>query len=131
MGIPREIQFPAPSNGLQIEFACEFMIERKVADVNVRIEGWRLGSARAFENKVGAPFDRETIRMNPRDVGEIEIAANEIEAKSAGGGIVGGASGNDGIVVQEMDVIESELVLDDMEGGIELLNRSRHRPRHW
>ena len=90
--------------------------------MDVRIDGGRVGSTRAFENEVGAPFDRETIRMDLSDVGEIEIVASEVEAKGAGGRIIGGASGDDGIVVKEMDVVESEFAPGDMEVGIELLN---------
>ncbi len=81
-----------------------------------------LESARAFENKVGAAFDRDTIRMDLADVGEVEIVPCEVEAKAARGRIIGSASGDDGIVVEEMDVIENQFALGDVEGGIELLN---------
>ena len=84
MGIAGEMKFAALSNGLQIEFAGEFVIEREIADVDVGIDGGRIGSAGAFENEVGASFDGETIGMNLPDVGEIEIVAGEVEAKGAG-----------------------------------------------
>jgi hypothetical protein len=60
--------------------------------------------------------------MDLADAGEIEIVSRNIETESAGGGIVGGAAGDDGIVVKEMDVIESEFAMGEMEVGIELLD---------
>ena len=58
MGIAGEMKLGALSDGLQVEVAGEFMIESKVANVDFRIDGGGAGSTRAFENEVGAPFDR-------------------------------------------------------------------------
>ena len=61
--------------------------------------------------------------MELGDLGEIEIVASEVETEGAGGGIIGGAPGDDGIVMEEMDVIESEFrSRAKWKVGIELLN---------
>ena len=121
-GIASELQFATLGDGVQIEVTHEFVIECEIANVDVRIDGWRVRSAGAFKSEVGASFDGETIGMDLADAGEIEIVSGQVQTEGAAGGIVSGASSDDGIVVEEMHVIESDFAVVEMEVGIELLD---------
>ena len=72
--------------------------------------------------KSARPSTEKRLEWIWRNVGEIEIVSGQVETKGAGRGIVSGAAGDDGIVVEEMDVIECKFAVGEMEAGIELLN---------
>src|SRR5580700_4262078 len=60
--------------------------------------------------------------MDLADVCKIEVVSCQVQTKAARRRIVGGAAGDDGMVVIEMDIIECQLTVIEMEVGIELLN---------
>ena len=122
VGVADELKSVSLRAGLQIEIAGKFVIEGEIADVDIGIDHWRFGCAGGFEVEIGAAFERETIGRNLADASEIEIISGDVELEGAGGGIVGGASGEDGIVVEEMNVIEGKFAAGEVEVGIELLN---------
>ena len=93
--IASEMKFAALRDGLQVEFAGEFVIESEVPDVDIRIDERRVGGAGAFEDKIGASFDGETIGLYSPDLSEVEIITREVEMERASGRLEGGASGND------------------------------------
>ncbi|MGO9165788.1 MAG: hypothetical protein ACLP56_02840 [Candidatus Sulfotelmatobacter sp.] len=116
------MKLAALGDGLQVEVAGKFVIEGEIAEVDVRVDSGRVRCAGSFEEEVGAPFDGEAVGIELANAGEIEIISRYVEAEGAGGGVVGGASGDDGIVMKEMDVIESEFAVGEVEGGVELPN---------
>lgn len=120
MGISRELKLAALSDPLQVEFAGELVIEREVVDMEVQVNGGRIRRARALEDEVGASFDSEAIGMDLADACEVEIVACQVETEGAAGRIVSGASGDDGIIVEEMDAVKGDFSLSNAEGGIEL-----------
>src|SRR6202051_1416253 len=76
----------------------------------------------ASNSEVGASFDGHTIGMDLADVCKIEVVSCQVQTEAARRGIVGGAAGDDGIVMIEMDIFECALTLIEMELGIELLD---------
>src|SRR6266852_2343074 len=112
----------ALSDGLQIEFAGWLVVESEAPDVNIRIDRRRVRRTGAFENEVGAAFHRETVGLDSLDLSEVEILARKVKMERASGGLVGGASGDDRFVVEEMQVVESDFALGEVEIGIELPN---------
>src|ERR1700733_3450324 len=60
--------------------------------------------------------------MDLADVCKIEVVSCQVQTEAARRGIVGGAAGDDGIVVIEMDIVEGQLTVIEMEVGIELLD---------
>src|SRR5580658_3430486 len=93
--IAGEMQFAALSDTMQVEITGKFIIDREAEDVDVRIDGGCVGSTRGFENEAGAPFDRDSIRMDLSDLGKVEIVPHEVEPKGTGGRIISGAPGHD------------------------------------
>ena len=93
--IAGEMQFATLRDAMQVEITGKFIIDREAEDVDVRIDGGRVGSTRGFENEAGAPVDRDTIRMDLSDLGEVEIVPHEVELKGTGGRIISGAPGHD------------------------------------
>ena len=75
-----------------------------------------------FEFEVGATFDGEAIGTDLADASEIEIISGYVEEEGAGSWVVGGAASDDGIVVEEMNVIERKFAVGEVKSGIELLN---------
>jgi hypothetical protein len=109
--------------GLQIERTLQFMIERKVADVDVCIDDGSVRTAGAFEAEVSTSFDRKAIGRDLVDVSQIQIISSYVQTKDAGAWIVSGTARNNGIVVKEMNIIECEFAVREMESRIKLLNR--------
>ena len=93
--IAGEMKFAALRDGLQVEFTGELVIESEVPDVDIRIDERRVGGAGAFEDKIGASFDGETIGLYSPDLSEVEIITHEVEMESACGRPVRGAPGDD------------------------------------
>ena len=60
--------------------------------------------------------------MNLLDTGQVEVVAGDVDVEGSGRRIVSRASSDDGIVVDEMQLVENDFAVGDMEGGIELLN---------
>lgn len=112
----------APRHGLQVELAFEFAIERELAEVDVGVEDRRLGSARGFEFEIGAAFEGDPAGMELADPPEIEIISVNIEMEDAGSGVEGSVSSDDGVVVEQMHVVESQFAVSEMEYGIESLD---------
>src|SRR5258708_6597195 len=110
----------ALSDGLQIEFAGWLVVQREAPDVNIRIDRRRVRRTGTFENEVGAAFHRETVGLDSLDLGEVEILTRKVKMERASGGLIGGASGDDRFVVEEMQVVESDFALGEVEIGIEL-----------
>src|SRR5260370_40564026 len=104
----------ALSDGLQIEFAGWLVVESEAPDVNIRIDRRRVRRTGTLENEVGAPFHRETGGLDSLDLGEVEILTRKVKMERAGGGLIGGAFGDDRIVVEEMRGVESDFAL----GGV-------------
>ena len=117
------MQIATLSDSLQVEVADEFVVERKVSDVDVRIDGRRARSAGTLEDEIGTSFNRQSIGMDLWDAGEVEVIARQVEAEGARGGLVGGASRDDRIIVEEVHVIERNFTMGHVERGVELLNR--------
>jgi len=92
-------------------------------DVQIGGESRSVGSAVSFEGEIRAPFDSDAMRIELVDVGEIDIISREIQMEGVGGGVVGCASRGDGIVMEEMQVVEGDFAVADVKVGIELLNR--------
>src|SRR5579863_1455355 len=122
MGVAGEIKLVALSSSLKVEIADGFVIKREIADVDLSGDGWRSESAGAFDHKIGAAFDGQTIGVKLTDVGEVEIVCGEIETESASRESKSGAALGNGIVVQEADVVEGDLALAELKSRIELLN---------
>ena len=60
--------------------------------------------------------------MNLAEAREIKIVSGQVELEGAGRRIVGSASGDGGVIVNEMNVSECDFAMNQLEGGIELLN---------
>jgi hypothetical protein len=107
---------------LQVEFAFEFAIERELAEVDVGVEDRRLSSARGFKFEVGAAFEGEPAGMELLDPPEIEVISVDIETEDAGSGVEGSVSSDDGVVVEQMHVVEGKFAVGEMEYGVESLD---------
>src|SRR5271163_4337341 len=121
MGIAGDIKVVALSNGLQVEIADGFVIEREIADVDLRGDGGSGESAGAFDSEIRTAFDGQSIGMKLANAGEIEIIRGEIETKSVSRGSKGGVAFGNGIVVQEANFVEGNLALAELKCRIELL----------
>ena len=95
LGIAGNVKLAALRDSLQIQFAGQFVIESEVPNVNIRIDGRRFRSARAFEDKVGASLHRKPVGLDPPHLSEVEIITREVEMERASGRFVGGAPGDD------------------------------------
>ena len=80
------------------------------------------GVPEALSLKSARPSTGRRSELDLADAGEIEIISGYIEEEGAGSWVIGGAAGDDGIIVEEMDVIEREFAVGEVESGIELLN---------
>src|ERR1700677_4613510 len=116
------MQFAALGHALQVEIANKFVIQSQVKNVKAAVKGWRVGSAGALKGGVGAALRGKAIELNARNAGEIEIISGDIEMEGAGVGIVSGAAGDGGIIVDEMSAIERNLAAGELGVGIESLN---------
>src|ERR1700722_5946516 len=90
--------------------------------MDFRVDRGCVRRSRAFKSEVDASFDGHTIGMDLADVCKIEVVSCQVQTEAARRGIVGGAAGDDGIVMIEMDIIECQLTVIEMEVGIELLD---------
>ena len=122
MRIAGQVKVVSPGDGLQVEVAGEFVVEAKIANVDLGIDGRHGGGTRAFHDEIGASLDGNPCGTKSWKIGEIEVVSRQVEAKRPGGGIVSGAAGGNGIAMEKMKVVENNFALADSERGIELLN---------
>src|SRR5271165_1298696 len=121
-GIAGEMQFAALGHTVQVEVTRQFVIEREVPDVDVRVDDGYVGSAGSFEHEIGSAFNRDAIGVDSPDAREVKVVTCKVKLEGAGGRIVRSTSDDDRIVVEEVQIVERDFAVGDVESGIELLD---------
>src|ERR1700681_4627485 len=116
-----EIEQPSMRDRVDVEISGPLLIQREILKMNVRFNRRLLGSAAGSHREIGDAIGRESVALQAREAGEIEVASGKIEAKlSVRRAEVrptevrrtdGGAPGKWSIVGAGIDVIELKLAI--------------------
>ncbi len=123
LGVPTDPHLATLRRGFQIQPTLQFVIERQILHVNRGIDDGCIERARALQGKVRPTLHGQRIKMNLTNASHVKILAAQVKSESARRRRISRASRNLGILMRQMDVVESRLPACNLEIGVEQFDR--------
>src|SRR5260370_1652711 len=118
------------SDSVNVEISGALLVQREVLEMNVRFNRRLLGSAAGSHREIGDAIRRESVALQAREAGEIEVTSGKVQTKlnvgpaELGSASVrpaevrrtdGGAPGKWSIVGAGIDIVELKLTIGEAE----------------